>query len=208
MGVPCCNGECTYNAGVQWAYYVNPDQLPNEDDGNYESFDPTLLKDIKPVYQNTTTSIGLLSHAEPIHIYNSPQTFNSRYLALNHRGYIHAIQGGNYTFTSYMGDEIVLYWLGEHAYSGWTRANAVLEDAAPGPDPRPAVTYSAELQQGQYYALRLVYANAQSIAREATNVTAPDGTVILGMNSVPNPYVVQDSCDGNAPAYPPFGQEG
>lgn len=66
----------------------------------------------------------------------------------------------------------------------------------------------AELEQGQYYALRIVYANAQTNAAERMSITAPDGTVILGVDSVANPYVVQYSCDGvTAPPYPPFGQE-
>lgn len=46
------------------------------------------------------------------------------------------------------------------------------------------------------------------MAVEAISVTAPDVTVILGPNSVPNPYIIQYSCnEAQAPSYPPFGQE-
>lgn len=39
-------------------------------------------------------------------------------------------------------------------------------------------------------------------------VTAPDGTTILGFSTATNEYLVQDSCDGVlATAYPPLGHE-
>lgn len=207
-GVTCCNGNCASNAGLQWAYYDNPDQQPNVGGSGYSSFDPVLLKDDDPPYQSTTTAISLLAAGQPIPIYGSPQALKSNYIALNHRGYIYAVEGGTYTFTSLHADEIVLYWLGPLAYDGWTRPNAVLEDAWSSPNSGDLITYTADLQQGQYYALRLVYANAQTNSAERISVTAPDGTVILGANSVENPYIVQYSCDGvSATPYPPFGQE-
>ncbi|OBT39035.1 hypothetical protein VE00_10814 [Pseudogymnoascus sp. WSF 3629] len=200
---------CFNNSGMQWAYYVNPDQQPNVPGTSYSSFDPTLLKTQTPTYTNTTTYMTLSADGSvPIHIYGSPGTFASTYFALNQRGYIHALQGGNYTFTSQSADEIVLYWIGSKAYSGWTRADADLEDASSSPTEGELHSFTKELQEGQYYALRIVYANAQLASTEAISVTAPDGTVILGPNSVPNPYIIQYSCDeAEAPPYPPFGQE-
>lgn len=194
---------------MQWAYYVNPDQDANVPGTSYSSFDPTLLKTLTPSYASTTTYMTLSGDGSaPIHIYGSPGTFASTYFALNHRGYIHALQGGTYTFTSHHSDEIILYWIGSKAYSGWTRSNADLEDAVFSPTSGELLSFTKELQQGQYYALRIVYANAQTGSLEAISVTAPDGTVILGPNSAPNPYIIQYSCNGTeAPAYPPFGQE-
>lgn len=206
-GSTCCNGSCASNAGLQWAYYDNPDQSLNTPDSGYSSFDPTLLKDDEPLYQSTTTAIAFIGNGQPTSIYGSPP-LKSDFIALNHRGYIYAVEGGTYTFTSLLADEIVLIWLGPYAYSGWTRENAVLQDAWFSPTSGQQVTYMAELEQGQYYALRIVYANAQTNAAERISITAPDGTVILGVDSVPNQYVVQYSCDGvTAPPYPPFGQE-
>ncbi|OBT38514.1 hypothetical protein VE00_11164 [Pseudogymnoascus sp. WSF 3629] len=205
----CCQGACVNNSGMEWAYYVNPDQQANMPGTSYSSFDPSLLKTLTPTYTSTTTYMTLSgTGALPIHIYGSPGTFTPDYFALNHRGYIHALQGGQYTFTSLYADEIVLYWIGPKAYSGWTRADADLEDAWFSPTSGQLISFTKELQEGQYYALRVVFANAQTHSNEAMSVTAPDGTVILGPNSVPNPYIVQYSCNGaEAPRYPPFGQE-
>ncbi|KFY89080.1 hypothetical protein V500_05956 [Pseudogymnoascus sp. VKM F-4518 (FW-2643)] len=206
----CCQGTCFNNSGLQWAYYVNPDQLPNVDDNTgYSAFDPTLLKTLTPMYTSTTTAMTVYGDGTaPIHIYGSPETFPSTYFALNHRGYIHAVQGGTYTFTSQNSDEIVLYWIGSKAYSGWTRANADLDDAIYSPRRGQLITFTIELQEGHYYALRIVFANAQIHAFENISVTAPDGTVILGPESVPNPYIVQYACnEAEAPPYPPFGKE-
>lgn len=205
---PCCQGTCINNSGLQWAYFVNPDQQYNVPGTNYSSFDPTLLKTDTPLYINTTTYMTLSANGQPIQIYGSPGTFNSTYFALNHRGYIHALQGGNYTFTSHHSDEIILYWIGPKAYSGWTRPNADLVDAVFSPTSGALISFTKELQQGQYYALRIVYANAQTGCAETVSVIAPDGTVILGASSVPNPYIIQYSCSATeAPPYPPFGQE-
>lgn len=207
----CCQGECSNNSGLQWAYYVNPDQEENVNDGGsgYTTFDPTLLKTINPEYTSTTTAMAVYGDGSAmIQIYGSPTFFPPTYFALNHRGYLHALQGGIYTFTAQYSDKIVLYWIGPKAYSGWTRENADLEDAYFAPTHGQLITFTAELEEGQYYALRIVFANAQVGAMENIRVTAPDGTVILGADSVPNPYIVQYSCSANdAPAYPPFGQE-
>lgn len=205
----CCQGACVNNSGLEWAYYVNPDQQANLPGTSYSSFDPSLLKTLAPTYTSTTTYMTLSgTGAVPIHIYGSPGTFTPDYFALNHRGYIYALQGGQYTFTSLHADEIVLYWIGPKAYSGWTRADADLEDAYYSSTSGQLISFTKELQEGQYYALRVVFANAQIGSNEAISVTAPDGTVILGPNSVPNPYIVQYSCNGaEAPPYPPFGQE-
>lgn len=166
------------------------------------------MKDDTPVYQNTTTSIDFQVNGQPFTGYDSSLSLPSTYFVLNHRSYIHAVQGGTYTFTSRTADDISLYWLGDTAYNGWTRANAALADVGGSPTSGQLITFTAELQEGHYYALRLVYANAQGLATENTEITAPDGTVILGSSSVANPYVIQYSCDGiSAPKYPPFGQE-
>jgi hypothetical protein len=81
-------------------------------------------------------------------------------------------------------------------------------DAYYSPTSGQLISFTKELQEGQYYALRVVFANAQTGSNEAMSVKAPDGTVILGPSSVPNPYIVQYSCNGaEAPPQPPFGQE-
>jgi hypothetical protein len=108
-----------------------------------------------------------------------------------------------------------LVWVGPLAFTGWTRANAGLEQVYndppqgyvgyPGEAP---VSFTANLQAGQYYPLRIVYANAQRAAEFHLYVTAPDGTQFLGPNTAGSPYLVRYSCDGvTAPRFPPFGDQ-
>ncbi len=62
--------------------------------------------------------------------------------------------------------------------------------------------------EGQYYPLRIIFAQAQGAATFGMNVTAPDGTAILDSNTQNSPYIVQNSCDGvTAPGYSPYGRE-
>ncbi|KFY02167.1 hypothetical protein V495_04727 [Pseudogymnoascus sp. VKM F-4514 (FW-929)] len=210
----CCQvGKCLNNAGLEWAYFRNPDRRDNVDiDGiGYSIFDPTVFKTLTPLYTNTTTATSLYHEGSGFFaIYDSPPVvFPPDYFVLNHRGYIHAIQGGTYTFTTQSADEIVLFWVGPEAYSNWDRSNADLEDAWYGPGSGQLKSFDVNLEAGQYYALRIVFANAQLTAQEIINVRAPDGTLILGKDTVANPYVIRyDACHADeAPPYPPFGQE-
>jgi hypothetical protein len=99
----------------------------------------------------------------------------------------------------------MIVWLGPLAYNGWTRSNANLESAFATVN---TVTYTANLVQGQYYPLRLMFGQAGGAATETINITDPSGAVILGASSPANPSVIQYSCDGTtAPHYPLLGQE-
>lgn len=180
---------------------------PNPVDSNYSAFDPTAIKTETPVYQAVTTETGLVADGtSPISIYGSNMTFPATYFVLNHRGYIHAVAGGTYAFTSVNVDDIILVWIGEDAYAGWTRDNADLVQVHSTNGGTRLVT--RDLEEGEYYALRIVYANAQEAVLEDFSITAPNGTVVLGPGTGASPYIVQYSCDGvAAPPYPPFGQE-
>lgn len=130
---------------------------------------------------------------------------STNFFVLNHRGYIYAQQTGNYTFNVGDVDDSVYIWVGSLAYSGWTGANANLFVTI-GETKTGSLTIS--LNEGQYYALRIVFAQAQGPATFTVEVTAPDGSVFLSDSSTASPYLVQYSCDGTtAPQYAPFGQE-
>lgn len=153
----------------------------------------------------TSTLGGIDTTSNPITLYGSTQTFPLTYFALNHRGYIFAEVTGTYTFSLSVPDDISMMWVGPTAYSGWTRANAnVLNYYGSG----ATRTYQMDLLEGEYYALRIMFGQAQGGAIFAASITAPDGTVILDSDSSPSPYLIQYSCDGIlAPEYPAFGSE-
>lgn len=200
----CCGGSCSSNAGLQWAHYKN---LYPRTESYWPNFDPTGFKNITGDYNSTTTYVGLNAPDQnaQISLYGSQQSFPANEFILNHRGYIYAEQSGNYTVSTTADDDIMIVWLGILAYSGWTRSNANLESAFPTLN---TVTYTANLVQGQYYALRLMFGQAGGAAIESITITDPSGAVILGASSTANPSVIQYSCDGTtAPHYPLFGQE-
>lgn len=71
-----------------------------------------------------------------------------------------------------------------------------------------SATYNTTFVAGQYYALRIMFAQAQGDAAFAMRVTAPDGTVFLGAGVASSTYLVQYSCDGvTAPRFPAFGSQ-
>ncbi|KAJ5921025.1 hypothetical protein N7466_009351 [Penicillium verhagenii] len=195
------------NEGVQWAYYQDNGIPLNTAvcSGSAYTWTPEEIKDMTPSYTSTTTYLFLDSTGSTdISIYGSTETFETTYIALNHRGYIYAEVSGNYVFNSPSVDDIIFFWGGPKAFSGWDESNADATDYYCG----PAATFTAPLLSGQYYPFRIVYANAQTNSLENITITAPDGTVILGSSTTGSPYIVQYSCDGtSAPPFPAFGQE-
>lgn len=134
----------------------------------------------------------------------------ANYFALNHRGYIYAALTGAYTFSFFGVDDAVWLWVGPTAYSGWTRANADLTVTFQFENPyRPASgSRLIQLTHGQYYPLRIMFAQTYGEAVFQFTVTAPDGTEFLSSDSAGSDYLVQYSCDGTtAPQFPPFGSE-
>lgn len=193
---------------MQWAHYYNSAyNYYYQGDPYYSNFDPTVFKSaVQPDYESTTYTIGGIDNQnndEPI--YGSQQTFPLNYFALNHRGYIFAQLTGDYTFTFPQPDDIVMLWVGEKAYTGWTRDNA---DAINIVNEGQTVTFTATFEAGVYYPIRIVFGQAQGPASFSASVSAPDGTVILSSSSGPSPFLVQYSCDGVlAPQFEPFGAE-
>lgn len=160
-----------------------------------------------------TSSIGGIdeSGSGDESIYGSPP-LSSTYFVLNHRGYIFAQQSGTYTFDISSVDDTVYLWIGSDAYSGWTAADSNIEVSyavTASPKHAGSGSYSIDLVQGQYYPVRIIFAQAQGGAVFEITVTAPDGEVFLSSSTTGSPYLVQYSCDlVTAPPYAePFGSE-
>lgn len=168
---------------------------------------------VRPVYNSTTKTLGGLDTGLGTYqsIYGSPP-LRSDHLVLNHRGYIFAQQSGIYTFAFTAVDETAYLWIGSAAYSGWRASNADIEVSyrVTGQGPGSG-TFRINLNAGQYYPFRVVYAQAQGSGQLNLSFTAPDGTVFLSpVTTMGNPYVVRYACYGPflAPGYvEPFGLE-
>lgn len=160
-----------------------------------------------PECTGVTNSLGGFDYPENpngVTIYGQCTLSSSAFFTLNQRGYIYAQESGAYTFSASNIDDIVELWIGSTAYSGWTRANANLDQAIF----QSAQPFTITLTAGQYYPVRIVFGQAQGAAAFDMTVTAPDGSVFLGPDSGASPYLISYSCDGTtAPAFPTFGQE-
>ena len=124
-------------------------------------------------------------------------------VAVDHRGYLFAPLDGDYTITINGNDNIVLVWIGSLAYSGWTRANAVLESRFPDPPASTTVTLTAS----EWFPIRVMFANEGGPGSFSISITAPDGTEIAGSDESNSPFLVQYSCDGKYPQYPSWNSE-
>jgi len=192
------------NQGLEWAYYNNTD---GDNDGTYSNFVPQNYKTHEARYEGITGSIGGIRFIDGStqSFYGSP-SLATKYFVLNHRGYIYAPQTGTYTFTVDSVDDVAYVWIGGDAYSGWTAPSANLKAAYTDGPGRGSC--SADLVEGQYYPIRILFSQAQGAAVFQLSVTAPDETVFLSSETNNSPYLVRHSCDENvAPKYSPFGAE-
>ncbi|KAF3069275.1 hypothetical protein CFAM422_007397 [Trichoderma lentiforme] len=189
------------NQGIEFAYYNRTVG------GDFADWRPEEYKTIQPEYQGVTNVIGGISFQDsaPKSVYGSPPLSESDFV-LNYRGYIYARQTGTYTFTLNLVDDAAYIWIGPEAYSGWTGDNADLK-AVYNNGPVTG-TFTADLQEGQYYPFRIVYGQGPRIAEFDITVSAPDGTTFLSSNTTGSPYIVRFSCDrATAPRFSSFGFE-
>lgn len=164
------------------------------------------------IYNSTVNPPGNLngSCSGNFNVYSSTQSTPCQFFTLDHRGYFFAPTAGSYTFTLANIDDIALLWTDTIAQAGWTRANADVTATFTN-NRNSGASFSVTLAQGQYLALRIIFANAQSAYGFDFAVTDPYGDFIVNsaMSTDPSPYLVQYSCDGTtAPPFPgAFGSE-
>ncbi|EPS36387.1 hypothetical protein H072_10119 [Dactylellina haptotyla CBS 200.50] len=209
------------NIGLQ--HYATPNTDVNGNKvTNIDLFDPAVLKRRNPMTagqsqdnpaQNcygTTTKVGFSqAQTNPIDVYGYKQDFGTYadVLAINHRGYIFAPQDGKYTFSLPSSDDITFLWVGQTAYTGWTRQNANIIQKFAGGNSKPTST-QIDLKKGTYTPIRIVWANQGGAGNFKLRITAPDGSVLLDEKSENNEYIVQYSCDNTSgPKYPAWGFE-
>ncbi|KUI66791.1 hypothetical protein VM1G_02265 [Cytospora mali] len=201
------------NQGVEFGYYSSPFGVNN--DGAYTRFNPTYFKTVQPKVSGIAGSAGGIGGS----CANSYSTFSfygnteyCDYIALNYRGYLYAGQSGTFTFDITAADDIVLVWVGSTAYSGWTRANALLDVTYPelgaGTGGGGTITGTYVATAGEYIPLRIVFSQGDGPFGFGIDITAPDGTVVLSADTTTSDFLVTESCDGvSAPAYAPYGAE-
>ncbi|KAF3907055.1 hypothetical protein AA313_de0209499 [Arthrobotrys entomopaga] len=197
------------NAGLDVAMY--PDPFSDSTIEN-TSFLPEYFKTQIPIGSTMTSRVGFnWASSDPLSPYGLTPDIALN-ITLNYRGYFYAPRTDQYTFQVYRCDNWCGIWIGQKAYTNYTRANVDAQgwccDAASGPwsHNTSAVTFS--LTAGTYYPFRAFVASwAGPIS---LNLRVSDSRqnqyVITGVDS---PYLVNGACNQEAaPDYPPFGEEG
>ncbi|KAF3922620.1 hypothetical protein AA313_de0209592 [Arthrobotrys entomopaga] len=193
------------NAGLEVAIYTNPYttfEMPN-----YPNFLPQTFKTMNPDGQGTTASMGLLEADTAAPDGLTPEVADV--YVLNYRGYFYAPTTSTYTFRVTNADDIVLFWTGAIAQSGWLRANDNGESYwSNGGNPITA-DFQVNLNAGQYLPLRVMYANRGGGGQYTFQVWDNDDPSNLYVKyGTASNLLVSHSCDSTAPAFAePFGQE-
>ncbi|OTA98469.1 hypothetical protein M426DRAFT_325947 [Hypoxylon sp. CI-4A] len=200
------------NQGWDWAYYSNP--LHNDGEG-YPGFSADIFKTQEPVYSDVTPWIGKhlgYTDANPdtTTFYGSTEELNNTYFALNQHAYLYACEGGTWQFDITYVDDVVLAWVGEKAYSGWTDENADAKAVWTylGDNHYGSASFRTDLDGGRFHPLRFVFANGQWGGLFNLTITSPSG-VIVHQSGSDSDYIVRFSCDFevSAPRFPAFGAE-
>ncbi|KAF4438040.1 hypothetical protein FACUT_5203 [Fusarium acutatum] len=201
---PTADQSCD-NAGLEYAIYEHT--FYNSDPPHFSSFDPSFFHTATPTFQGKTSRIGIppgTPSDTSFAIYEDSPVQRFQYKAVNHQAFLYAPDTGDYTVTIPNSDEITLIWFGTKAVSGWTRANADLEQDYPGGTSK---SFTVHLTAGTYTPFRLLWANAQGDLNFIAQVQAPDGTVIVNGDGSDNRYFVRFACDESTPSFPPFGDD-
>ncbi|KAK6523572.1 hypothetical protein TWF281_001553 [Arthrobotrys megalospora] len=211
--------SCPDNTGLEVALYDNPYRIPSGSTADgYLAFNPAYFKTSQPYTTNRTSNVGLRAvdgalddtlypYGMAAKVINYPGgTIGSEY-ALNHRGYFYAPKSETYTFKISKADDGAWIWIGQKAYTTWTRQNAdaysVQENGA-----QRVGTAQATLAAGTYMPIRIMLGNGLRVATFEFEITDSTGKVYASTGSNSN-YLVAFACDRpqDAPPFNPFGTE-
>jgi hypothetical protein len=210
----CSKPKHCSNDGWDWGYFSNP--VPNYGE-NYPGFRADKFKTQAPIYTDVTPEIGTSttfgSGTGNVTIYNSSTSLSSNLFALNQRAYLWVCETGTWQFDFSGVDDIVLAWVGDVAYSGWTDENAnaratyIIDTQTSHLGSR---SFTADLQGGSFVPIRFIYGDALGPGSFRLTITSPSGIIVhqtgRGTN---NDWIVRYSCprQPKAPKFPAFGQE-
>ncbi|KAK6498953.1 hypothetical protein TWF481_011524 [Arthrobotrys musiformis] len=219
--VPDTTG-CANNAGVEVAIYDNPYRiaLGAEIPADYDTFNPEYFKTSQPYGQNRTSMIGVQYHeTDPdglnyrpygmtakVTTYTGTNPNGAEYV-INHRGYFFAPKTDTYTFRLFDTNDGAWLWVGQFAYTDWTRQNANAQSTLAEAD-NSKNTYTIELAEGSYTPFRILFGNAQNFGYFGFEIKDSSGEKFASYGTE-SPYLVAFACDRplEAPPFADFGAE-
>ena len=202
------------NAGIQYAQQTNPYfRAAGAADNTYSAFQARAFQTNAPSFTGVTQyfEVPFVNGGNAVSIYGRSVPNAAAYQGFNHRGYLFAKLSGTYTFQFLSSDDISLMWLGPNAYGPlYNRANAnIIQNYVVANSGSTRETYTANLIQGSYTPLRVLWANAGGDASFSLQIYAPDGELITNGTNTNSPYLVQFACNSLlAPQYVAWGREG
>ncbi|KAI1363541.1 hypothetical protein F5Y08DRAFT_309059 [Xylaria arbuscula] len=205
---PSCSKPKHCGSSVGWDFAYYPNSITNNGE-NYPGFRGDVVKTQTPTYTGATPSIGKAS-AFSTSIYNSTATLDSAYFVLNQHAYLWACESGTWQFDISGVDDLVLAWVGETAYSGWTDDNAsgraVWTFQGTGAHTGSA-SFTAELEGSTFVPVRFLFANAQGGGAFKIAITSPSGIIVHQTGRDANNDWLVRECGSKAPEFPVFGNE-
>lgn len=193
---------------MQWAYYIalGGNGFPSTS----SAFDPTLYRNITPIANGTTQIVDVPYTTDALGnatFYNKASEPLANFF-IDHRGYFYPPQTGNYIFDYNYIDDAAFLWVGAVAYSGWNSTNRNLY----GNWQNFGLPVSVYLVKNTLVPIRVAMGQGAGGGGLNLDIYAPDGETVITSNTSSNvgtasPYFVAFSCDGSAPAYPPWGSE-
>jgi hypothetical protein len=161
------------NVGYQYAIYT---PLPwQNSDFKFTNLQVPWFKTTTPNFTGSTQDIFVSTPFAPTSttIYGSGP-FNTSSFAIQHRTYFYARQSGTYEFYNLLVDDAAWLWIGSSAYSGYQKTNEVLYNYVHAGAKNATYTFTA----GNYYPIRLLFANGQETGFLKFNITAPNGEIL------------------------------
>ncbi|KAF3201214.1 hypothetical protein TWF106_011020 [Orbilia oligospora] len=216
----CYPTACPGNIGLEVAIYDNPYRIPEGGPSppGYNNFVPEYFKTSQPYDQSRTDAIGLIWRQEdpeglnydPYGMTAKVTTYNTLEQGaehvINHRGYFYAPKTETYSFKIFNADDGGWLWVGQNAYTAWTRANANALSVYKSSN--ASNTFTITLTAGSYTPMRIIYANGIGGGYFSFEIKDSAGETYVE-NRTPSPYLVAFACDKpqEAPPFNAFGSE-
>ncbi|KAF3100197.1 hypothetical protein TWF569_007350 [Orbilia oligospora] len=211
---------CPGNIGLEVAIYDNPYRIPEEGPSppGYNNFVPEYFKTSQPYDRNRTNAVGFIWRQEDPEGLNYDRygmkakvtTYNTlepgAEHVINHRGYFYAPKTETYSFKIFNADDGGWLWVGQNAYTAWTRANANALSVYRSSN--ASNTFTITLTAGSYTPMRIIYANGLRSGYFSFEIKDSAGEAYVE-NRTPSPYLVAFACDKpqEAPPFNAFGSE-
>ncbi|OXV06683.1 hypothetical protein Egran_05550 [Elaphomyces granulatus] len=174
----------------------------------------TSLKTSPPIQQGYTSVIGFNEDSRwSSFIYGGLMIDTKQGKAVNHRGYLYAKVGGDYSFSvPQVQYDLTLLWVGETALKDYDTDNAFIVYKRPESGAWPsAITKTMHCYKGSYTPIRIITMCYSGTFYLDFTIKAPDGTMVLsGKKPQAYDWIKQHSPRGdlvNATPFPHFGKE-